>query len=115
MTTDATALAKIGEWTGICGDKPEVLVEELADLGFAVVRRLEWRNPDDAPLETPFLVKATIFADPGYTDEVTDIFLGERMRSGKWLVRHGSVRSPSHRVLGWSPIPRALRKDMAAA
>lgn len=39
MTTDATALAKIGEWTGICGDKPEVLVEELAALGFVVARR----------------------------------------------------------------------------
>ncbi|MDP4021095.1 hypothetical protein Q8W71_00530 [Methylobacterium sp. NEAU 140] len=40
MTTDPTALAKIGEWTGICGDKPEVLVGELAELGFVVTPRL---------------------------------------------------------------------------
>lgn len=38
MTTDPTALAKIGEWTFICGDKPDLMVKELADLGFAVVR-----------------------------------------------------------------------------
>ncbi|GEP08908.1 hypothetical protein [Methylobacterium gnaphalii] len=39
MTTDATALAKLDEWTGICGDAPEFLVEELAALGFVVARR----------------------------------------------------------------------------
>jgi hypothetical protein len=48
MTTDATALAKIGEWTGICGDKPEVLVEELAALGFVVARRDQVEALSDA-------------------------------------------------------------------
>lgn len=48
MTTDPTALAKIGEWTSICGDGPEVLVEELAALGFVVARREDVLPPGRA-------------------------------------------------------------------
>ena len=110
MTTHAAALAKIGEWTGICGDGPGVLLEELASLGFVVARRPEWRNPDDAPSETPFLVKARIFGEHGSAGDVTDIYIGERTPSGEWLVRTGAARSPAYPVLGWSPIPRSLRK-----
>ncbi|MCF4127923.1 hypothetical protein [Methylobacterium sp. SyP6R] len=40
MTTDPTALAKIGEWTGICGYRAEVFVEDLAETGFVVTPRL---------------------------------------------------------------------------
>ncbi|KQP72368.1 hypothetical protein [Methylobacterium sp. Leaf112] len=39
MTSEPAALAKINEWTSICGDKPELTVKELAALGFIVVRR----------------------------------------------------------------------------
>lgn len=96
MTTDATALAKIGEWTGICGDGPGVLVAELAALGFVVARCPEWRNPDDAPLETQFLVKARVFGEHGCANDVTDIFIGHRTPSGEWLVRTGAERSPAY-------------------
>ena len=47
MTTNPIALAKLGEWTSICGDPPELLVRELADLGFVIVPR------DDAPDGVP--------------------------------------------------------------
>lgn len=48
MTTDATALAKIADWTGICGDKPEVLVQELAEIGFVLARRDQVEALSDA-------------------------------------------------------------------
>lgn len=47
-TADRVALAKIGEWTGICGDAPGVLVEELAALGFVVARRDQVEALSDA-------------------------------------------------------------------
>lgn len=39
MTADPIALAKVGEWTSICGDPPELLVRELAEVGFVIVPR----------------------------------------------------------------------------
>jgi len=48
MTTDPTALAKIEEWTSVYGDKPEVLVQELANLGFVIKRRSEIDALSDA-------------------------------------------------------------------
>lgn len=35
--TNPIALAKIGEWTAICGEPPEALVRELAELGFVIL------------------------------------------------------------------------------
>ena len=37
MTTNPIALDRIGAWTGICGEPPELLVRELAELGFIIL------------------------------------------------------------------------------
>lgn len=48
MTTNPIALAKLGEWTYVCGDPPELLVHELAALGFVILPRADVDALSDA-------------------------------------------------------------------
>ncbi|GJD74522.1 hypothetical protein MKK50_15795 [Methylobacterium sp. J-043] len=121
MTTDAAALAKIEGWTSICGDKPEVLVHELAELGFVIMRRSEidaladamWQCLDDMGAQGQGVclaskAKARVAYEPFRVDAdgeeaPVDYPLEEAERTLEWIrdgLRHELIRPVT--VLPWS-------------